>query len=45
MLKYLKSKVFHYEKAVEKLEKERSELSTRVVMGQEQLKATEQHNI
>ena len=36
--KYLKNKIFHLEKALAQIEKERSELSVRAAMAEEQLK-------
>jgi len=38
LVKYLRSKIYHFERAVEKLEKERSMLSVRATMAEEQLK-------
>ena len=37
-IKYLKNKIFHLEKTLAQLEKERSELSVRSTMAEEQLK-------
>lgn len=41
--KYLKNKVFHLEKTLNQLEKERSELSVRATMAEEQLKNLQEH--
>ena len=41
--KYLKNKVFHLEKMLAQLEKERSELSVRATMAEEQLKNMQEH--
>lgn len=41
--KYLKNKVFHLEKTLTQLEKERSELSVRATMAEEQLKNLQEH--
>ena len=43
MLAYQRSKLFHYEKTVERLEKERSSLQVRATMAEEQLKVLQQH--
>jgi len=42
-VKYLKSKIFHLEKELGKIEKERSELSVRATMAEEQLKNLQEH--
>lgn len=42
-VKYLKSKIFHLEKELGKVEKERSELSVRTTMAEEQLKNLQEH--
>lgn len=41
--KYLKNKIFHLEKTLGQLEKERSELSVRTTMAEEQLKNLSEH--
>lgn len=41
--KYLKNKIFHLEKTLAQLEKERSELSVRSTMAEEQLKNLQEH--
>lgn len=41
--KYLKNKVFHYEKILGQLEKERSELSVRATMAEAQLQNLTEH--
>ncbi len=41
--KYLKNKIFHLEKTLGQLEKERSELSVRATMAEEQLKNMQEH--
>ena len=38
MVRYLRSKLYHFEKTVERLEKERSALTVRATMAEEQLK-------
>jgi len=42
-VKYLKNKIFHLEKTLNQLEKERSELSVRSTMAEEQLKNLQEH--
>lgn len=42
-MKYLKNKIFHLEKTLAQLEKERSELSVRTTMAEEQLKNLQEH--
>ena len=42
-VKYLKSKIFYLEKELGKVEKERSELSVRATMAEEQLKNLQEH--
>jgi cell division protein FtsB len=42
-VKYLKQKIFHLEKELVKLEKERSQLSVRLTMTDEQLKNLQEH--
>jgi len=42
-MKYLKSKIFHLEKTLAQLEKERSELSVRATMAEEQFKNVQEH--
>ncbi|TNV72957.1 hypothetical protein FGO68_gene13342 [Halteria grandinella] len=41
--KYLKNKIFHLDKTLAQLEKERSELSVRATMAEEQLKNLQEH--
>lgn len=41
--KYLKNKIFHLDKTLSQLEKERSELSVRATMAEEQLKNLQEH--
>jgi len=41
--KYLRNKVFHLEKTLGQLERERSELSVRSTMAEEQLKNMQEH--
>ena len=41
--KYLRNKIFHLEKTLGQLEKERSELSVRATMAEEQLKNMQEH--
>jgi hypothetical protein len=41
--KYLRNKIFHLEKTLGQLEKERSELSVRSTMAEEQLKNMQEH--
>lgn len=38
MVRYLRSKIYHFERTVERLEKERSALTVRATMAEEQLK-------
>jgi predicted nucleic acid-binding Zn-ribbon protein len=41
--KYLKNKIFHLEKTLASLEKERSEMSVRATMAEEQLRNLQEH--
>lgn len=43
LVKYLRSKIYHFEKTVERLEKERSSLTVRATMAEEQLKVLQSH--
>ena len=43
VVQYLRQKIYHFEKTVQKLEKERSELQVRAVMAEEQLKVLQTH--
>ena len=38
LVRYLRSKIYHFERTVERLEKERSGLTVRATMAEEQLK-------
>ena len=42
-VKYLRSKLYHFEKTVERLERERSGLQVRATMAEEQLRVLQQH--
>jgi len=42
-VRYLRSKIYHFEKTVERLEKERSQLTVRATMAEEQLKVLQTH--
>lgn len=43
LVRYLRSKIYHFEKTVERLERERSSLTVRATMAEEQLKVLQAH--